>query len=74
MPKEIADKAIPLQEDLGNKVLAGILSVKNGIDADLLMQDAKVDVFGVGERLITAKSSPMFDGVYKLVPVEQADG
>lgn len=41
---------------------------------DLLMQDAKVDIFGVGERLITAQSSPVFDGVYKLVAVEQADG
>lgn len=34
VPKEIADKAIPLQEDLG-KVLADILSVKNDIDAVL---------------------------------------
>lgn len=42
--------------------------------SDLLMQGAQVDVFGVGERLITAKSSPVFGGVYKLVAVEQEDG
>ncbi len=37
---------------------------------DLLNQDAKVDSFGVGERLITARSEPIFGGVYKLVAVE----
>lgn len=37
---------------------------------DLMMQGAKIDVFGVGERLITAKSAPVFGGVYKLVAVE----
>lgn len=37
---------------------------------DLLNQGAKVDSFGVGERLITAKSEPIFGGVYKLTAVE----
>lgn len=37
---------------------------------DLMMQGAQIDVFGVGERLITSKSSPVFGGVYKLVAVE----
>ncbi len=41
---------------------------------DMLMQGAKVDLFGVGERLITSKSSAVFDGVYKLVAVEGEDG
>lgn len=41
---------------------------------DLMMQGARVDVFGVGERLITSKSSPVFGGVYKLVAVENEDG
>jgi len=41
---------------------------------DLIMQGAKVDVFGVGERLITAKSDPVFGGVYKLVAVGDEDG
>ena len=37
---------------------------------DLIMQDAKIDIFGVGERLITSKSTPVFGGVYKLVAVD----
>ncbi len=41
---------------------------------DMLMQGAKVDLFGVGERLITSKSSAVFDGVYKLVAVDGEDG
>ena len=41
---------------------------------DLLRQGAKIDIFGVGERLITAKSTPVFGGVYKLVAVEHKDG
>lgn len=41
---------------------------------DLLLQGAKIDVFGVGERLITSKSSPVFDGVYKLAAVEDEAG
>lgn len=40
---------------------------------DLLDQGAKVDSFGVGERLITAKSEPVFGCVYKLVAIE-SDG
>lgn len=38
---------------------------------DLMIQGAKIDTFGVGERLITSKSEPVFGGVYKLVAVEQ---
>lgn len=30
-----------------------------------------IDIYGVGERLITSKSSPVFGGVYKLVAVEK---
>ncbi len=41
---------------------------------DLMMQGAKVDIFGVGERLITSASSPVFGGVYKLVAVENEGG
>ena len=37
----------------------------------LLDQDAKVDLFGVGENLITAKSDAVFGGVYKLVALEK---
>lgn len=38
---------------------------------DILMQGAKIDSFGVGERLITSRSEPVFGGVYKLVAVEE---
>lgn len=38
---------------------------------NILLQGAKVDSFGVGERLITSKSSPVFGGVYKLTTVEE---
>lgn len=46
-------------------------SLDEYIIRDLLIQDAKIDAFGVGERLITSKSSPVFDGVYKLVAIEE---
>ena len=38
---------------------------------DMIFQGAKVDLFGVGERLITSKSHPVFGGVYKLAAVEE---
>ena len=38
---------------------------------DLLVQGAKLDSFGVGERLITCMSDPVFGGVYKMVAVEE---
>lgn len=38
---------------------------------DLLMQGAKVDSFGVGERLITSKSTPVLGAVYKLAAIEE---
>ena len=54
------------------------ISVSNSLDEyiiqDLLRQGAKIDLFGVGERLITARSEPVFGGVYKLAAVEQEDG
>ena len=54
------------------------ISVSNSLDEyiiqDILRQGAKIDMFGVGERLITAKSEPVFGGVYKLTAVEREDG
>lgn len=54
------------------------ISASNSLDEelirDLLQQGAKLDCFGVGERLITARSEPVFGGVYKLVAVESPDG
>jgi len=40
----------------------------------MLMQGAQVDSFGVGERLITSSSEPVFGGVYKLSGVEDENG
>ena len=54
------------------------ISASNSLDEyliqDLLLQDACIDMFGVGERMITAKSEPVFGGVYKLTAIEDADG
>ncbi|WP_409968176.1 nicotinate phosphoribosyltransferase [Bengtsoniella intestinalis] len=54
------------------------ISVSNSMDEyiirDLMMQGAKIDLFGVGERMITARSEPVFGGVYKLVAVEDKEG
>lgn len=51
-----------------------LITVSNSLDEyiikDLLYQGAKIDTFGVGERLITAKSEAVFGGVYKLVALE----
>lgn len=49
-------------------------SLDEFIIRDLLLQGAKIDCFGVGERLITSKSDPVFDGVYKLCAVEDSKG
>lgn len=46
-------------------------SLDEYIIRDMLNQGARVDVFGVGERLITSASSPVFGGVYKLSAVER---
>ncbi|MDS0525038.1 nicotinate phosphoribosyltransferase [Clostridium sp. SHJSY1] len=49
--------------------------ISNSLDEyiirDVLEQGASIDSFGVGERLITAKSEPVFGGVYKLSAVEK---
>jgi len=49
--------------------------VSNSLDeyliTNILQQGAKIDSFGVGERLITSKSSPVFGGVYKLAAIEK---
>ena len=54
------------------------ISVSNSLDEyiirDILQQGAQIDLFGVGERLITARSEPVFGGVYKLAAVEEPDG
>ena len=54
------------------------ISVSNSLDErliqNLFLQGAQIDMFGVGERMITAKSEPVFGGVYKLTAVENENG
>lgn len=51
------------------------ITASNSLDEytiqDMIRQGAKVDSFGVGERMITASSAPVFGGVYKLAAVEE---
>ena len=53
------------------------ITVSNAMDEylirDLLLQGAKIDNFGVGERLITSRAEPVFGGVYKLSAIEYDD-
>ena len=52
--------------------------ISNSLDEylirEMLQQGAQIDAFGVGERLITAKSDPVFGAVYKLAAVEDDNG
>ena len=54
------------------------ITCSNALDerliGDLIRQGAQIDAFGVGERLITARSESVFGGVYKLAAVEDAQG
>ena len=51
------------------------ICISNSLDEyiieDILRQGACIDSFGVGERLITSRSEPVFGGVYKLTAVEK---
>ena len=49
-------------------------SLDEYIIRDMIFQGAKVDWFGVGERLITSKSHPVLGGVYKLTAIEDKTG
>ena len=49
-------------------------SLDEYIVRDLILQGARVDSFGIGENMITAKSDPVFGGVYKLAAVKEDDG
>ena len=72
----LSRKARRMLDDAG---LPGIkIIASNSLDEyiirDLLTQGACIDGFGVGERLITSKSEPVFGGVYKLAAIEGEDG
>ena len=72
----LSRKARKMLDDAGWETCQ--ITVSNSLDEyliqDLFLQDAQVDMFGVGERMITAKSEPVFGGVYKLTAVEDKDG
>lgn len=54
------------------------ITISNSLDEyiirDVLLEGAQIDALGVGERLITARSEPVFGGVYKLCALEGQDG
>lgn len=63
-----------VRKELDNAGLENIkIVISNSLDEyiirDLITQGAEIDSFGVGERLITSKSEPVFGGVYKLASV-----
>ncbi|NLL95901.1 MAG: nicotinate phosphoribosyltransferase [Clostridiaceae bacterium] len=69
----LSKKARKMLDDAGFedcKIVASN-SLDEFVIRDMLIHGAQVDLFGVGERLITSKSAPVFDGVYKLVAVEE---
>ena len=49
--------------------------ISNSLDEyiirELIRQGAEIDAFGIGERLITSKSDPVFGAVYKLCAIER---
>lgn len=69
----LTKKARKMLDDAGLKDCK--ICVSNSLDEylikDLLDQGAPIDSFGVGERLITSKSEPVFGGVYKLAAIEK---
>ncbi|MBQ4557522.1 MAG: nicotinate phosphoribosyltransferase [Clostridia bacterium] len=72
----ISKKARKMLDDAGLKECKIVAS--NSLDEEIILalirQGAAVDSFGVGERMITSKSTPVFGGVYKLCARENADG
>ena len=72
----LSKKARKMLDDAGYNDCKIVVS--NSLDEyiirDTLMQGAKIDSFGVGERLITSRSEPVFGGVYKIVAVEEENG
>ncbi len=71
----LSKKARKMLDDAG--LFRCKIVVSNALDEylieALLSQDAPIDIFGVGERLITAKSDPVFGAVYKIVAKEESN-
>lgn len=72
----LTQKARKMLDDAGMTECKIVIS--NSLDEyiirDIIEQGACIDAFGVGERLVTSKSSPVFGGVYKLSAVEDESG
>lgn len=68
----LSKKARKLLDDAGFEdcKICASNSLDEHIIQEMIHQGAKIDLFGVGERLITASSEPVFGGVYKLAAVE----
>lgn len=69
----LTKKARKMLDDAGLQDCTIVVS--NSLDEyiirDVILEGAQIDSFGVGERLITAKSEPVFGGVYKLAALEK---
>ena len=69
----LSKKARKMLDDAGYPDVK--ITASNSLDEylirDLLVQGAQIDSFGVGEKLITSKSDPVFGGVYKLAAIEE---
>ncbi len=72
----LTKKARKMLDDAGLQECT--ITISNSLDEyiirDVILEGAQIDSFGVGERLITAKSEPVFGGVYKLAALEKDDG
>lgn len=72
----LTKKARKMLDDAGLSECKIVIS--NSLDEyiirDVLLEGAQIDSFGVGERMIAAKSEPVFGGVYKLVALEDKNG
>lgn len=69
----LSNKARKMLDEAGHSDCSIVVS--NSLDEYIIRgvvnEGASIDSFGVGERLITAKSHPVFGGVYKLAAIEE---
>ena len=62
------------EEGLSDCRIVASNSLDEFLIRDLIIQGACIDTFGIGERLITSRSEPVFGGVYKLAAIENKNG
>ncbi len=72
----LSKKARKLLDEAGYEdcTICASNSLDEYIIRDLILQGAQIDVFGIGENLITSKSDPVFGGVYKLAAIKEKGG